>query len=447
MGIRLVVEGATGVRDLIRGVMDLTKDDSGSLGAKSDEGSVVSRALHRLKLGGAPAPRIAVVGETSVGKTALVNVLFGSELAESRLTADTTEVVLRAQFPSNLVIYDTPGIFGKEKLENITRLFIGLEQDFDKTARVRHVPFQPNPDSDDKIMQLSGKGIRQEAPIDIVLWIVNVASPLKRATRRESRAFFLELDKKFGKHLVVAGTHLDLLQEVSEEETEEQLEAWNEISNGQIIPLSTRTGEGLTDLTTELFKRLPGNASLSKLQQSLNQIAKIDRLSFVVTEVSYPLAMIMLMGGDDPQEIEINVTILITLLCSHYSVTEEIWKNLHGNSIEIARRAQQTGVERVKVRRAPAGIWEKIKSWFGATFYTMSERYQTLGVQGLSELLPIFYELIHDFEDFKTPLLTREEIRQEVLSQRKVLERMAQNEDTERLAFRINDLLKSLLSL
>ena len=260
----------------------------------------------------------------------------------------------------------------------------------------------------------------------------------------------MELNEKFGKHLVVAGTHLDVLQgeNVSDEEAKEQLGAWNEISNNQIIPLSTMTGEGLTDLTTELFKRLPGNASLSKLQQSLNQVVKIDRCSFVVTEMSHPLAMIMLMGGDELQEIEINVTILIMLICSHYWVDEETWKELHGDSIAIARQVQEThGVEEVVVERSPIGIWETIKSWFGATFYGTSEIYQTLGVQGLADLLPIFYELIHEFEGFDTPPLTRQSISREVLSQRADLDRMVQNEDTEKLAFRIDDLLKSLLKL
>ena len=446
VAVRTIIETAKGVTDLIRGIMDLTENDSGLLGsAEENESSVVSRALHRLKVGDGAAPRIAIVGETSVGKTALVNALFGSELAEVKLTADTTRSVLRVQFPSNLVIYDTPGIFGNKKLENITRSFIGLRQRYDKASRVRSVPFQTDPNSDE-VIQLSGKDIRKEAPIDIVLWTVNVSRPLNSMMQDALDSFFTQLDKKFGKHLVVAGTHLDVLQEVSDEEAKEQLRVWNEISNDQIIPLSSTKGDGLTDLVTELFKRLPGNASLSKLQQSLNQVAKIDRCSFVVAEMSHPLAMIMLMSGDNPEEIEIHVTILITLLCSHYSVDEETWKNLHGDSIAIARQVQQTsGVERVVVERDPIGVWETIKSWFGATFYGTRENYRMLGVQGLSELLPIFYELIHEFEDFDVPPLTRESISKVVRAQQTDLEPLVRREDSEKLALRINDLLKSLL--
>ena len=237
-----------------------------------------------------------------------------------------------------------------------------------------------------------------------------------------------------------------MLNKVSAEEKQEQLRVWNKISNGQIIAVSSTTGEGLTDLVTELFKRLPGNVSLSKLQESLNQVTKIDRRSFVVTEISRPLAMIMLMRGNDPQEIEIHVIILITILCNHYSVDEETWIDLHGDGLQIAREVRQTsGIKQTKVRRDPEGLWENIKSWFGATFYGTRERYLKLGVQGLSELLPIFYELIHEFEEFENPILNRKSISQKVLSHKKDLEPLVKTEDTEKLAIRINDLLKSLL--
>ena len=446
VAIRTIIETAKGVTDLIQGIMDLTQNDPEVLGsAEQDEGRVVSKALHRLNLGDKSAPQIAVVGETSTGKTALVNALFGTQLAEERLTADTTKWVLRAQFPSNLVIYDTPGIFGKRELENITRSFIGLRQRYSQSERVKSIPFRPDPKSEE-IIQLSRKDIRKEAPIDIVLWTVNISSTLNSLMNDALDLFFSQLDKKFEKHLVVAGTHLDVLKKEPVEVVKDQLRAWNEISNNQIIPVSPTSGEGLTDLATELFKRLPGNASLSKLQQSLNQVVKIDRRSFVITEMSRPLAMIMLMSGDDPQEIEIHVIILITILCSHYSVDEETWKDLHGDGLEIARQVRQTsGVERHKVERAPLGLWEKVKSLFGTTFSYMDERYRTLGVQGLSELLPIFYELIHEFEGSNTPLLTSESISQKVLAQEKDLNSLVKTENTEKLALRINDLLKSLL--
>lgn len=443
--VKGILDTANGLVDFVDRIMNRTQNDPELLGrAERDEGSVVSRALHRLQSGAGTAPRIVLVGETSTGKSALVNALFGTSLADVRLTTDTTDSVLRVQFPSNLVIYDTPGIFGDERLENITRLFIGLKQSYDREKNVKEVPFIPDPDSD--VIQVSGKNIREHAPIDIVLWTVNVSRPLTRIMQREVDSFFLELEKKFGKYLVVAGTHLDMLNEVSSEEKQGQLDVWNGVSNNQIIPVSSTTGEGLKDLVTELFKRLPESASLPKLQQSLNQIVKIDRCSFVVTEISRPLAMIMLMSGENREEIEIYVIILITILCNHYSVNEETWMDLHGDGLAIAHEVRKNaGVKRDRVERAPEGLWERIKSWFGATFFRTVERYQSLGVQGLSQILPVFYELIHEFEEIENPALTDESIRQKVLSQKRSLDRLVRTKDAEKLAFRINNLLKSLL--
>ena len=446
--IKGIFEASKGVADFVGTIIDRTQNDPNFLdAAEQDEGSIVSRALHRLQKGDGTAPRIVLVGETSTGKSALVNALFGSSLAEVRLTTDTTSSVLRVQFPSNLVIYDTPGIFGEVKLENITRLFIDLDQDYDKETQVTGVPFLPSPDSKE-IMLLSPRSIRKYAPIDIVLWTINVSRPLNRVMQKELHSFFSELDKKFGEHLVVAGTHLDVLNEVSAEEKQGQLDVWNKISNNQIVPVSSTTKEGLTDLVIELFKRIPGNVSLSKLQQSLQQVVKIDRCSFVVTEISRPLAMIMLMSGNNQKEIKVYVIILITILCNHYSVDEDTWITLHGDGLKIARKVRNTsGVKQARVQRSPVGLWEKIKSWFGATYFSTIEKYRRLGVQGLSELLPIFYELIHEFEELENPALTRESIRRKVMSEKKNLDPLLKNKDAEKLALRINDLLKSLLQL
>ncbi len=122
--------------------------------------------------------------------------------------------------------------------------------------------------------------------------------------------------------------------------------------------------------------------------------------------------MIMLMSGDNPQEIEIYVIILITILCNHYSVDEETWMDLHGDGLEIADKVREnTGIKRTTVERAPSGLWEHIISWFGVTFYDKRVKYRRFGVKGLSELLPIFYELIHEFEELETPVLNYKSIK------------------------------------
>lgn len=109
--------------DLSRRVWEHFHKDYNS-GYSDENPDVIAKALHRMNTGS--APRIALVGMTSAGKSSLINALFGKPISEVRRTADTTNCVLAAEFPSGLLIYDTPGLAGDQDFgyENITRLFL-----------------------------------------------------------------------------------------------------------------------------------------------------------------------------------------------------------------------------------------------------------------------------------------------------------------------------------
>lgn len=444
--IREIWETAKDAKELGKKIMEFIQRKPIPLAdTAQDQASVVSRALHRLQKG--VAPHIVIVGATSAGKTLLVNKLFGDPVAEVKRTPDTTDNVLRVEFPSGLVIYDTPGIISDEKLENFTRLFLGLEQmDTPDVERVESVPFKAHPGSDPIL--LPKMECRIEAPIDMVLWAVDVSQTPTRPERNELRSFFIELYREFGERIVVAGTHLDELNKVSDEEKSSLLRIWSSIFNKQMIPISSTTGEGLKDLSLALFERLPGKTSLAKMQESLNQVVKIDRISFVVTEVSQVLADIALMRGNEEEDIQVSLVMLFATIGNHYSVSEETWVQLSGDALAIAEHVQVFGEHQVVVERDPQGIWEKIQSWFSdKPFLARFTRYQPLGVEGLSHLVPKVYALIHQFERSDAGVLPDELVQQRVESEKEMFEPLMQDEKRDKLADQINELFKSLFLL
>lgn len=444
--IREIWETAKDAKELGKKIMEFIQRKPIPLAdTEQDQASVVSRALHRLQKG--VAPHIAIVGATSAGKTMLVNKLFGDPVAEVRRTPDTTGEVLRVEFPSGLVIYDTPGIISDEKLENFTRLFLGLEQtDAPDVERVESVPFKAHPGSDPILLPMGE--CRMKAPIDMVLWAVDVSQTPLKPTKQVLHSFFIELYHEFGERIVVAGTHLDELNKVSDEEKSSLLRIWSNIFNKQMIPISSTTGENLKDLSLALFERLPGKTSLAKMQESLNQVVKIDRISFVVTEVSQVLADIALMRGNEEEDIQVSLVMLFAMIGNHYSVSEETWVQLSGDALAIAEHVQEFGEIRVKVSREPEGFWETIRSWFSdKPFLAIITRFQPLGVEGLSHLVPKVYALIHQFERSDAGVLPDELVQQRVESEKEMFEPLMQDEKRDKLADKINELFKSLFLL
>ncbi len=72
--IKGILETSMGLAGFVDKIMDRTQNDPELLNvAEQDEGKVVSKALHRLQKGDGTAPRIVLVGETSTGKSALIN--------------------------------------------------------------------------------------------------------------------------------------------------------------------------------------------------------------------------------------------------------------------------------------------------------------------------------------------------------------------------------------
>ena len=243
---------------------------------------LISKTLHRMQTGS--PPRIALVGMTSAGKSSLINALFGESISEVRRNADTTNCVLTAEFPSGLVIYDTPGLAGDEELgyENITRLFLDLQQEEDST-NFTSVPFQEN---FTEVTELSLEKLKQLQPLDAILFLVDISRTLNKYEKNALKSFFFELIDKYEGRVVVAGTHLDELNKLPEQEKQGQLDSYNKIFNSQLTPVSSVSGEGLSELVINLFHVMPQKVAPAKLQESLLFTKKLNRFAFTINESS-----------------------------------------------------------------------------------------------------------------------------------------------------------------
>ncbi|GCE28387.1 hypothetical protein KDA_38710 [Dictyobacter alpinus] len=411
---------------------------------ENEEARILSLALLKLQRGGT-YPQIAVVGMVSAGKSTLVNTLFGLPIAETKITPDTTKGVLSVGYQSGLTIYDTPGIFGDDKYpyHNITRLFLSLSEDSDY-PRPMAIPLQTvqyGHSQPSDVDQIALDNIKKYAPITNVLWVVNASRTLTGPEKKLLRTFFKELEAQYKGRLVVAGTHLDTLNDKPLDERKEMLQQWSEVSNGQLIPISSVTGEGLDQLVRVLFASLPDHTPLSKLQESLIGARKLNRLSFVLVEISRMLASIMLLDGTQIETIQVTLIEMFILICDHYGVDQDTWQRYSGDAIRIGREVQSIGANKARKLRDPKGFWERLRFVFGAKFFDTVTEFHALGVDGLKELLPMVYLTIYDFERSSQAAFSKEDIQK--LVEVHVMP-LIQDHDEGRLTIIINRLLISL---
>ena len=391
------------------------------------------------------APKIALVGMTSAGKTSLLNALFGKDIAKVERTPDTTDCVLRVEFPTGLVLYDTPGIQGSDELgfENITRLFLGLQQD-DEFKQISNVPFISKLGSEK--VYLTPDEIRHDLAPDTILWMLDASQTPLHATKKALRNFYLELKQVFDGHIVVAGTHIDELKDLPEKERNKLIATWSTIFDNQMIPVSNKTGEGLADVVISIFRTLPENSSLVSLQQALLTERKLKRLSFAITEISNLLSSTVLLTGDKSDEIKASSLMIFSMIFSHYSVDEKTWDEYCGDVFKIAESVEKKGIEVNLQKRPPQGWWESFRSLLGENFYKTVEKYQKIGTSGLEELIPNIYELVFTLENDSLPLFSKETARQIVQSHKPSLEDSISKNDREKLAIQIGNILNFLFS-
>lgn len=401
--------------------------------------AILPDVLRRLE-GDAPA-RIAVVGMTTAGKSSLINSLFGKDIVEIRATADTTEVVTRLEL-GHLVLYDTPGLIGEGKLENITRAFVRVPQD-SELETAEELPFKKSEDSSAEDLPLSS--LEETAPIDTVLFIFDGSRVLNRFEKVYFSDLYKSLKEQYQEALVVGATHSDVLEEKEEDERKDLIKTIENLFGQRAVLVSNKTGEGLEELTLSLFRSLPSHVDASSLQSALRSKRQLSRLNYVMNEVSKMVSDTVLLNSNQNEKIRLNIIATNVFILQHYSVDREEWERLNGNTHKIYKYLREAGREEESRKREPENIIETIFSLFGAEYYKTIIKEGRIGVAGLREFLPEIAQNIASLQPGLSKTGFHHWTRSNIDDREDEIEKAVSNGDIERLSSLIFEIMQTSL--
>jgi predicted GTPase len=257
------------------------------LDAVAHEALLTSKAFIRTR-----PPVIAVTGVTSTGKSTLINALFGEKKVKEGLTADTTDKIVIIRFRSGLVIYDTPGAGGEERLENVTRAYLGLQQ-LDKDIYGNDLPAIDmipviNADNYNEATgepKFFKKHEEFEKP-DLFIFVVNVRAG---AVKREDIAFFQQV-VKLGRPVIVAINQID-------GEEKERIDAGIDLIkrklDRQAIPISAKERQNIQEIAVTIANILPpecGEALRDTINENYKKLIRYQQVLLYSTATAIKVA-------------------------------------------------------------------------------------------------------------------------------------------------------------
>ena len=392
--------------------------------------SYTSGILHRIN----KPIQVIILGPTNSGKDAITIHCFdetaASQLGEIQMpdgsiqrvlekenVPDRTRAVIRVVFgDGGLVLINTPGLYSdtailrrddEPVLSDMTRVLVGLEPEIDTVSEIAFIDSEQSPA---KYEMLPVEEVPVDLDTDIVLFLVDLTiKPLGKSFAEAIRRDLSELRQRFGDRLIVVGSFLDTFKEWSPEKQEERRKIWSWVLQNEIrmVEYSGLSGEGLPSVILELLRA--SNNDPDYLTPFLEEELQAARLSYSLYSLSALLASIC--GDVDQREPYTDLIMGITLTCAahlsaHYSVTEE-FADKDGDISRIVR----DGMSKRNVTRArdPKGWFERFRRWWSSKRYYEDVTVYSLDIDGLAEVCSLMYELIHEFEDVSTPLISEVE--------------------------------------
>ena len=273
-------------------------------------------------------PYIAVTGITHTGKSSLINALFGEKKTEEGLTADTTSVVVKIQFKSGMLIYDTPGGGGVEvELENITRAYLGLPQLAQDLYGNDLEPILELPtidaDNYDPVTD-SPKAFKRheefEKP-DVFIFVVDIKAG---GLKRDDIVFFRAV-ASLGRPVIVVVNKID---GVDDNAVQASLARIKKHLSRQAIPVSAKTGQNIKELVTQIIKNLPPNCSQvlgETVNREYRKLVRYQTINIYSIATAVKTARLVGVRGntDDFYQIVANVLGLYLWILDQYSLSEK----------------------------------------------------------------------------------------------------------------------------
>lgn len=312
-------------------------------------------------------PIIVVTGITHTGKSSLINALFDEKeltknLLAVGLTSDTTDLIMKVQFQSGLVLYDTPGGGGNEWHENITRAYLGISQLEEDAMGSPLEPILEIPiaSADTYNIQTdSPKAIikKRENDIDLIIFVVSVEAGLKRDDLRFFREVAAIVNRESQVPVIVAINKIDLAEDKKIKANQEQI---YQKLNRKAIPISAIKGTGLDQLAVAIHHALPNElarvlgATVDTNHKKLVRTRQVE-VDIIITAVK--TASLVNQSNeqvDSTVEYISNILGLYSLIVSQYIVSEkqledsginldQLWQNVR-SKMEVIETSSNTAV-------------------------------------------------------------------------------------------------------